>query len=83
MFLSAWRSVGVVRYSTTGPLNGARNRWSPPFDSDPVASAVMRRGMFEGVADGDVLVIGTHFAAPTAGYIKRDGGAYRFDGLGL
>ena len=65
------------------PSQLAHPDWSPPFDSDPVASAVMRRSMFEGVADGDVLVIGTHFAAPTAGHIKRDGDAFRFDGIGL
>ena len=26
----------------------------------------------------DVLVIGTHFAKPTAGHVIRDGDAYRF-----
>jgi hypothetical protein len=30
-------------------------------------------------ADRPILVIGTHFAAPTAGHIKRDGASYRFD----
>ena len=29
-------------------------------------------------ADRPVLVIGTHFATPTAGRIVRDGAAYRF-----
>ena len=26
-----------------------------------------------------VLVIGTHYAAPTAGQVKRDGAAFRFE----
>jgi hypothetical protein len=30
-------------------------------------------------ADKPILVIGTHFAAPTAGRIRRDGGSYRFE----
>jgi len=29
--------------------------------------------------DEPVLVIGTHFAAPTAGHVRRDGDAFRFD----
>ena len=30
-------------------------------------------------ADQPILVIGTHFATPTAGHIVRDGDAYRLD----
>ena len=41
----------------------------------------MRRKMFEDTADKPILVIGTHFAAPTAGHVVRDGQAYRFDGF--
>jgi hypothetical protein len=39
----------------------------------------MRRAVMENVADAPVLVIGTHFATPTAGHVKRDGEAFRFD----
>jgi hypothetical protein len=39
----------------------------------------MRRSVFDKVADQPTLVIGTHFAAPTAGHVKRDGRAFRFD----
>ena len=31
------------------------------------------------LADRPLLVIGTHFAAPTAGHVVRDGDAYRFE----
>jgi glyoxylase-like metal-dependent hydrolase (beta-lactamase superfamily II) len=68
---------------THHPCQLAHPDWSPPFDSDSKASAVMRRGVFEDLADQPVLVIGTHYAAPTAGHVKRDGEAYRFDGWGL
>ena len=61
------------------PCQFGHPEWSPPFDSDPRAGAAMRRVVMESVADDDVLVIGTHFAAPTAGHVKRDGGAFRFD----
>jgi glyoxylase-like metal-dependent hydrolase (beta-lactamase superfamily II) len=68
---------------THHPCQLAHPEWSPPFDSDPTASAAMRRGVFEDLADQPVLVIGTHYAAPTAGHVKRDGSAFRFDGWGL
>ena len=53
--------------------------WSPSFDSDPRAGASMRRSVMDGLADQPTLVIGTHFAAPTAGLVKRDGEAFWFD----
>lgn len=61
------------------PCQFARPDWSPSFDSDPVAGAHMRRAVMEDVADAPVLVIGTHFAAPTAGRVTRDGDAFHFD----
>ena len=39
----------------------------------------MRRTMFEAWADKPILVIGTHYAAPTAGRVVRDGAAFRFE----
>ena len=62
------------------PCQLAHPEWSPPFDSDPAASAVMRRSVFESTAEQPVLVIGTHFAAPTAGLVRREGDAFRFEG---
>jgi hypothetical protein len=35
--------------------------------------------MFESLAGSPVLVIGSHFATPTAGRVVRDGDAYRLD----
>jgi glyoxylase-like metal-dependent hydrolase (beta-lactamase superfamily II) len=61
------------------PAQFGHPEWSPTFDSDPVAGANMRRAVMEGVAEEPVLVIGTHFAAPTAGRVRRDGDAFRFD----
>jgi glyoxylase-like metal-dependent hydrolase (beta-lactamase superfamily II) len=64
---------------THHPSQLAHPDWSPPFDSDPIASADMRRSLFEAWADQPILVIGTHYAGPTAGHVVRDGDAYRFE----
>ncbi len=61
------------------PCQFGHPEWSPPFDSDPHAGAAMRRSVMERVAGEPVLVIGTHFAAPTAGRVVREGEAFRFE----
>lgn len=51
-----------------------------PFDVDNDAAVATRRKVFEEYADSPTLVIGTHFAGPTAGKLVRDGdGCYRLD----
>ena len=61
------------------PCQFGHPEWSPPFDSDPLAGAGMRRSVMDRIAGEPVLVIGTHFAGPTAGHVVRDGGAFRFE----
>ena len=61
------------------PCQMAHPDWSPLFDSDKKAAAVTRARMFAEWADAEHLVIGTHYAAPTAGHVRRDGAAFRFD----
>ena len=51
---------------------------SPVVDFDAERSRETRRAFLERCADRQVLVIGTHFATPTAGHIVRDGATYRF-----
>ena len=53
--------------------------WSSTADWDREMSAVTRSDFLARYADRPVLIIGTHFAAPTAGRIVRDGDSYRFD----
>jgi glyoxylase-like metal-dependent hydrolase (beta-lactamase superfamily II) len=50
------------------------------FDVDPEAAKRMRREFLEKYKDGKMLVLGTHFAAPTSGRIVRDGEGFRFLG---
>ncbi len=59
------------------PVQIAHPEWAAAVDSDPVQSVATRRAMFQELAGGNVLVIGTHFAGATAGRIVRDGDTYR------
>jgi glyoxylase-like metal-dependent hydrolase (beta-lactamase superfamily II) len=53
--------------------------WSSVADSDPLAAAETRARVLGEAADQDMLFIGTHFAAPTAGHVRRDGEAFRLE----
>ena len=61
------------------PCQIAYPDWSAAVDSDAERSHETRRSLLERSAGSPVLVIGTHFAAPGAGRIVRDGEAYRLD----
>ena len=61
------------------PCQIAHPQWSSTADWDQQASAETRDLFLNRYADGPVLVIGTHFAAPTAGRIVRDGDVFRLD----
>jgi glyoxylase-like metal-dependent hydrolase (beta-lactamase superfamily II) len=61
------------------PCQIAHPEWSSSADVDQTASAATRRDMLARYADKPVLIIGTHFAGPTAGHIVRDGDSFRLD----
>ena len=61
------------------PCQIAHPDWSTNADVDQDASRVTRHGFLDRYADRPVLIIGTHFAGPTAGRMVRDGDAYRLD----
>jgi len=48
-------------------------------DHDKAAGVLTRSRLIAEWADKPILVIGTHFAAPTAGYVISDGPAFRFE----
>ena len=48
------------------------------MDHDSKAAVLTRWRLFAEWADQTILVIGTHFPAPTAGYVVRDAAAFRF-----
>ena len=56
----------------------ARPRWCSPFDFDGQQALATREHFLAEFSDEPVLIIGTHFATPTAGHIVSDGETYRF-----
>jgi glyoxylase-like metal-dependent hydrolase (beta-lactamase superfamily II) len=68
------------------PCQIAHPEWSSTADENQRAAALTRDLFLEKYSDQPVLVIGTHFAAPTAGYLVKDENPsannepnYRFD----
>ena len=61
------------------PCQLARTDWAAAVDFDPAASTRTREEVFGSLAGQPTLIIGTHFATPTAGHIVRDGAAFRLD----
>lgn len=59
------------------PCQMARPDWAALVDYDKEQSTRTRRTVFAGLAGTPTLVIGTHFATPTAGRIVRDGDAFK------
>ena len=60
------------------PAQCSHPEWHASVDWDGAQAERTRRDFLARYADRPVLVIGTHFATPTAGRIVRDGQAYRF-----
>ena len=61
------------------PVQCAEHGWASRFDVDPEAARRTRRAFLDRYADRPVLVLGTHFAAPTGGRVVRAGAGYRFE----
>jgi glyoxylase-like metal-dependent hydrolase (beta-lactamase superfamily II) len=52
--------------------------WDDVYDTDGPLAKKTRRAFCERYADTGTIVLGTHFAAPTAGKITKHGDAFRF-----
>jgi glyoxylase-like metal-dependent hydrolase (beta-lactamase superfamily II) len=66
------------------PMQCAMPQRTATFDMDKDAGRATRVGFVERYADSGVVVIGAHFAEPTAGHIQTGAdGARWFKGLGL
>ncbi|MDP6874657.1 MAG: MBL fold metallo-hydrolase [Alphaproteobacteria bacterium] len=61
------------------PCQFAHPEWSASVDTDPEQARRTRHEVFSRYADTPILIIGTHFATPTAGHLVRDGDVYRLD----
>jgi glyoxylase-like metal-dependent hydrolase (beta-lactamase superfamily II) len=60
------------------PVQFAEPDWFADPDTDRAQSSATRRRLLDEYAGSDVLVIGTHFGPPCAGYLVADGNGHRF-----
>ncbi|ROZ68737.1 MBL fold metallo-hydrolase [Ramlibacter sp. WS9] len=61
------------------PCQLAAHNWASGFDTDSQESTRTRQSFCEEFADTQTLIIGTHWAGPTAGRVVRDEGGYRLE----
>jgi hypothetical protein len=61
------------------PSQFARPDWGSSADVDAAQADRTRKAFMARYADTPTLIIGTHFAGPTAGRLVHDGDAYRLD----
>jgi glyoxylase-like metal-dependent hydrolase (beta-lactamase superfamily II) len=61
------------------PIQCAEPDWTVHFDVDSEAARTTRRAFLGKHADSGVLVLGTHFATPTAGRVVSAGSGWGFD----
>tara|TARA_R110002072_G_scaffold171703_5_gene325448 strand:- start:34418 stop:35266 length:849 start_codon:yes stop_codon:yes gene_type:complete len=59
------------------PVQFSRPKWKDIADVQSEIAEVSREAFMDQYSE-NTLVLGTHFAAPTAGRIVKDGGVYRF-----
>lgn len=62
------------------PGQMAYPKWDVIFDSDADQATDTRENFLAEQVGSNTLIIGTHFASPTAGYIVPDEGGYRLTG---
>lgn len=78
------RDRDTIRGFVTGdmthhPVQWAEPAWGIAADSDGGQATRTRQHLLAEHADTDLLVIGTHYAPPTAGRIVRRAGRVRFE----
>ena len=62
------------------PVQMTRTDWRSSADTDPIQGRATRETMLAEYLDSDVLLIGTHFASTTVGYVRSHStGAYWLD----
>ncbi|MFD7627979.1 MBL fold metallo-hydrolase [Streptomyces sp. NPDC059851] len=71
------RTVLITGDCIHHPVQLARPAIGACVDIDPERSEASRRTLLGSLADTDTLVLGTHFAPPTAGRVVSHHGAYR------
>ncbi len=59
------------------PFQMARPEWPTQFDTCGDEAQDARRALLERCVDTDTLFVGSHFAPPTAGFVRRDGDGFK------
>ena len=59
------------------PCQMAHPEWAAVVDYDKAQSTRTRREVLARLAASETMLIGTHFAGPTAGCVVRDGDGFR------
>jgi glyoxylase-like metal-dependent hydrolase (beta-lactamase superfamily II) len=85
---SVWIESHGERALITGdcthhPVQFAEPHWCAAPDTDTAQSEATRRRLLTDLADTGALVIGTHFAPPSAGHLVTDGNGWRFVGVAI
>ena len=62
---------------THHPRQIAHPHWGSTSDFDPAQARASRLELVERYADSDTLIIGSHFADPVVGLIRRQGAMFR------
>ena len=60
------------------PVQWAEPDWRMSADTDSAAAAATRHSLIDAHGDADTLIIGTHYAGPTAGHIVRGPAGWQF-----
>ncbi len=60
------------------PIQCGEPQWNSRACSDPNQARTTRRAFLERYSGGEVTILGTHFASPTAGHFIPHGDAWRF-----
>ena len=79
IFIQSGAERAVISGDTVyHPCQIANPDWGTPWDTDREQARASRKALFERFADTQTLFIGSHFAAPWAGYLRREGDGYKF-----
>jgi glyoxylase-like metal-dependent hydrolase (beta-lactamase superfamily II) len=78
MIESQGQRAMITGDATHHPCQWTRTEWASLVDVDVAGSTATRKHLCEQFADEPVLVIGTHYPAPTAGHVVRDANGFRF-----
>ena len=66
---------------THHPVQWAEPDWEMSADTDSAQAARTRRALIDAHGDAQTLIIGTHYAGPTAGHVVRGAEGWEFRAL--